>query len=279
MSTKVFQEVGPDFYEEDDTSSQANVIVVNEVEAQKHTVHDAGDQDWVMFYGLSGETYTIEVSNLGTRCDAVIELYDSDDKRLLPPKDDGGEGEDELLDWLCTADGIYYVMVKHYDSAVFGEDTEYDLELYVPIGPLAGFVVGNITNSSSGEPIGAVRIKTSGKVSALSLPDGNYLMIHYQGTFSLTAEAGGYENFTDTVTVGEAGTVTKNITMAPWDYSGDIDGDLDVDLADAILALQIMAGIQPSTTIHTEADVNNDGKIGLEEVLYILQHVAGFRPQ
>jgi hypothetical protein len=104
-------------------------------------------------------------------------------------------------------------------------------------------------------------------------------MVHPPGSHSLTAEAGGYESFTDTVAITEAGTVTKNITMAPWDYSGDIDGDLDVDLADAILALQVMAGIQPSTTVHTEADVNNDNKIGLEEAVYIMQRVAGFRPQ
>jgi hypothetical protein len=277
MSTKVFQEVGPDFYEEDDTSSQANVIVLNDVVAQRHTFHDAADQDWVMFYGLSGETYTIEVSNLGDSCDAVVELYGTDGTTLLDRRDDWGEGKDEVLDWLCAADGIYYVMVKHFDSAVFGEDTDYDLELYVPIGPLAGFIVGNITNSSSGDPIGGVRIKTSGKVSALSLADGNYLMVHPPGSHSLTAEAGGYENFEDTVTVGEAGTVTKNITMTPWDYSGDIDGDLDVDLTDAILALQVMAGIQPSTTIHMEADVNNDNRIGLEEAGYIMQVLAELR--
>jgi hypothetical protein len=58
---------------------------------------------------------------------------------------------------------------------------------------------------------------------------------------------------------------------------GDIDGNFVVDLTDAILAFQIMAGTQPSATIQMEADVNNDNRIGLEEVLYILQHVAGFR--
>jgi sugar lactone lactonase YvrE len=275
--TRVSQAVGPDVYEEDDTSSQATVIVLNDVEAQRHTLHDGGDQDWVMFYGLSGETYTIEVSNLGTSCDAVVELYGTDGTTLLDSRDDGLSGEDELLDWLSPAEGVYYVKVKHYDSDIFGEDTEYDLQVYSPIGPLAGFLLGTTTNKNSGDPIGGVRIKTSGKVSALSLADGNYLMVHPPGSHSLTAEVSGYESFTDTVTITEAGTVTKNISMTPLDFRGDIDGDLDVDLTDAILAFQVMAGIQSSTTIYLEADVNNDNKIGLEEVLYILQHVAGFR--
>jgi hypothetical protein len=59
---------------------------------------------------------------------------------------------------------------------------------------------------------------------------------------------------------------------------GDCNGDGDVNLADAILALQILAGIEPISTCNTEADVNADAKIGLEEVIYILQTVSDIRP-
>jgi hypothetical protein len=58
---------------------------------------------------------------------------------------------------------------------------------------------------------------------------------------------------------------------------GDIDGDGDLDLSDAVLALQVLAGIDPSAIVHKEADVNGDGKIGKEEVIYILQKVCGVR--
>jgi len=57
--------------------------------------------------------------------------------------------------------------------------------------------------------------------------------------------------------------------------AGDVNGDGMVDLADAITALQILAGINPLAYIR--ADVNNDGKIGIEETVYILQMVAGLR--
>jgi len=60
-------------------------------------------------------------------------------------------------------------------------------------------------------------------------------------------------------------------------YSGDVDGDLDVDLADAILSLRILTGVALSEKIGGDADVNEDGRIGFEEVMYILQDISGFR--
>ena len=62
---------------------------------------------------------------------------------------------------------------------------------------------------------------------------------------------------------------------------GDLNGDGRVNLADAILALQVMAGMNPAgirahyTT--SGADVNNDYKIGLAEVLFILQKTGSLR--
>ncbi|MCP4352407.1 MAG: PKD domain-containing protein [Desulfobacterales bacterium] len=56
---------------------------------------------------------------------------------------------------------------------------------------------------------------------------------------------------------------------------GDIDGDGNIDMKDAILALKTptMSGEQSNS----EQDVNGDGKIGMEEVVYILQTVSGLR--
>ena len=48
-------------------------------------------------------------------------------------------------------------------------------------------------------------------------------------------------------------------------------------LADAVLALQVVAGLEPSAPVYLDADVNGDGKIGLDEAIYILQDVAGLR--
>lgn len=59
---------------------------------------------------------------------------------------------------------------------------------------------------------------------------------------------------------------------------GNVNGDDKIDLADAILALRVSAGISISQTIYMDADVNGDKKIGIEEVIYILQKIAGLRP-
>jgi hypothetical protein len=49
------------------------------------------------------------------------------------------------------------------------------------------------------------------------------------------------------------------------------------DLYDAISAIQVLAGIVPPITVNKEKDINNDQKIGIEEVIFILQHIAGLR--
>ena len=66
--------------------------------------------------------------------------------------------------------------------------------------------------------------------------------------------------------------------LSGWNpHAGDVNGINGVDLSDAVLALQILARIEPSSNVITEADVNNDDKIGLEEVIYILQDVSDLR--
>jgi len=62
---------------------------------------------------------------------------------------------------------------------------------------------------------------------------------------------------------------------------GDINNDGDVNLEDAITALRVIStdsttGIPPDY-VTSDADMNGDSKIGMEEVIYILQKVSGIR--
>jgi hypothetical protein len=56
-----------------------------------------------------------------------------------------------------------------------------------------------------------------------------------------------------------------------------LDGDCLIELSDAILALQLIAGFVPDTTVSLQADVDGDDKIGLAEVVFILQKEAQLR--
>ena len=61
------------------------------------------------------------------------------------------------------------------------------------------------------------------------------------------------------------------------DPQGDLNADCSLDLKDAILALQILSRMESVSIIELGADVNGDGKMGLQEVVYVLQKVSGLR--
>lgn len=105
----------------------------------------------------------------------------------------------------------------------------------------------------------------SGDLTYTPAPDAH-------GTAEVTVmlqDSGGTENSgTDT-----AGPLDFTITVRF--LPGDTDGSNTVNMNDLVLALQILSGIHPSQNVYTETDVSNDGKIGTEEIIYILQTISG----
>ena len=58
---------------------------------------------------------------------------------------------------------------------------------------------------------------------------------------------------------------------------GDINQDDEIDLSDAVMAMQILANVKPSPAVSVQADVDQDGRIGLEEPVFILQWISELR--
>jgi YD repeat-containing protein len=56
---------------------------------------------------------------------------------------------------------------------------------------------------------------------------------------------------------------------------GDVNGNGEITLADALDALKVQVGM--NVTVNPLSDVNNDQKIGLPEAEYVLQKVGGLR--
>lgn len=207
----------PDSYENDDTPDNATYIPVSQ-EPQQHTFHDAGDADWIKFYGTENEEHAIEVSNAGPRCDAVIELYDIDGKSLLERRNDRLEGDDEQIKWLCPKNGIYYIKVSNYDQKVFGEGTAYELSLYFPTAPEGtGVITGTVIDNDTKEFLDGVDVSITAGVTGKSV-QGYFLLLAPAGTHTLYAHAYGYLQVKvyQSVKVEAGEIVYQDIVMMPY---------------------------------------------------------------
>ncbi len=115
-----------DEYEPDNTLATARQIIVGG-SAQSHNFHVSGDQDWVYFDASRSVEYTITTSDLGTRADTVLELYDGSGT-LLAYNDDYSGWASRIV-WQANADGRFYVKVRQYNASIFGANTNYRLSV------------------------------------------------------------------------------------------------------------------------------------------------------
>ena len=59
---------------------------------------------------------------------------------------------------------------------------------------------------------------------------------------------------------------------------GDFNANQNIDLGDAVLCQQVIAGLAPEgIVLQIESDINADGRIGLEDAVYCLQVLADIR--
>jgi uncharacterized repeat protein (TIGR01451 family) len=87
-----------------------------------------------------------------------------------------------------------------------------------------------------------------------------------------------YSVAVDSVGNAEAHPTVADATTEVLAIKGDTDGSGDVELADMILTLQsVNKTDQAGLDVNICADVNGDGKIGVEEGIYILQKLGGMR--
>jgi len=275
--TTVTQTIGSDIYEDDNTKEKASIIILNDDLPQTHTFHLAGDEDWVKFYALKDILYEMKAYNLGSRADVVLELYNSNGDRIIGPIDDGTSGQQEIADWTCPNNGIYYLRARQYDPTIFGDQTQYDLKIYRPVAPdNIGIIKGIITSDRNMAMIASAAVQAS--LGSALAQNGTFTMKVEAGTnINIQVTADNYAATTKQVNVIANQETDVNIVMAAIDQKGDVNGDNSVNLADAIVALQTLSGLTSAGTAYKTGDVNSDGKIGLGEAIYILQNLGGMR--
>ncbi|MCE7984074.1 MAG: hypothetical protein DYG89_23110 [Caldilinea sp. CFX5] len=116
----------PDSYEADNTSNEAPVLLLDQV--QHHNFTNLADEDWVKFTTESGIKYQFATSNLGAAADTYLYLYDTDGTTLLAANDDARpETLAAQFEWTAAKSATHYLLVKHWNPNISGCGTGYDL--------------------------------------------------------------------------------------------------------------------------------------------------------
>lgn len=126
-----------------------------------------------------------------------------------------------------------------------------------------------LANDDSSNIAGTVSTLTQGDTTATFTPTTT---LEYNTTYTAAITTGVKDLAGNVLEAGYTWSFTTKEILA-----GDINDDGDVNLTDAILALQILSGAEPASSVYAEADVDRDDKIGMAEVIYILQKVSGMR--
>lgn len=122
-------EIPPDTYEDDDSFLQANPIAINN-EVQTHNFHDQADSDWVKFNAQKDKTYLLSTSNIGSKADTVLNLYNPDGISQIASNDDfDGLELGSMITWKPEYDGEFYASINHWNPYGFGCSTVYSLSI------------------------------------------------------------------------------------------------------------------------------------------------------
>ncbi|GBC61925.1 T9SS C-terminal target domain-containing protein [Desulfonema ishimotonii] len=214
------------------------------------------------------EYYTLSVKN--SAGDLVINEFMADNGTTAADQD--GEYDDWIELYNNSGDEIalsgYYLTD---DSANITQWTFPDVSI-----PAGGYLIVWADKDEEQDGLHTnFKLSASGETILLATPDQTVIDEVIFGEQETDTGMARYPNGTGDFTAMRPTFSAANVVAAAID--GDVDGDSDVDLEDAILALQITVGITPSSSVHTEADVNSDGRIGLQEAIYVLGKVSGLR--
>ncbi len=114
---------------------------------------------------------------------------------------------------------------------------------------------------------------TNQDVVATLQPSETITVSNNGGSLSYTFTANGTFTFEFKDEAGNAGVATAEVHNIVF-LAGDVDGNGELALADAILSMRACLGAGSNEMYNKKADVNNDQRIGIEEVIFILRSLA-----
>ena len=187
---------------------------------QGQNVHDRLPSDpaydeiyW--FNGENGQSVTIDLTS--DVFDAYLELYD-EEWHLIDANDNGGGGgaNDAQINWLLTADQVYYIRVS---SAVSGEYGDYVLGMNgaSPYDVYAFYYGVNIENRSGSAD---VNIKSSSLGYGLDTRDNNDsgLYVSTYGNINISGVNANYNGGDQGAHLDNSGVIVKTIKLANCNF-------------------------------------------------------------
>lgn len=259
-----------DIYEPDDNYSDASKIIVNEGAWQKHTLHIDSDEDWIKFFGLHNEKenkptqYTIELKNRECNSDMTLELFkNSSFETPFFTKNNISQNEIVTVDLTCTKPTLYFIRVSL--TGLCCAYCAYDIKVYRPYGEHNVTIHGKATRSGDdSKPAANIKVTTNIGCGDITDDEGNFVFLLPPESFVLKVDETNFLKYRSFYEAQEIGSeITNNISLIP------------INLGEGLLPiLKMLTGIEYPKIIDEKSDLNNDGKIGLEEAIFILQHVA-----
>ncbi len=260
-----------DMYEPDDTWENATLLIPGDA-VQAHNFHKPGDEDWLEFNGIADTTYKIAAANPSLICQAVIEIYEKD-TNVPVDQIQGIPGESIALYLRVQQNRSYLIRLKNADSGIFGKNVRYELSISVAEG---GFtqIIYVVVADSSGQYVKDATVYTkytktysNAEQFFYIYSDGTYkIMKHPTGEYILEVSAPGYKTYCN-----------YSIQFRE-DESKTIFVELKTPgLSDAINVLKTVSGITVTDISCWKPDLSGDGRIGMEDAIFLLQQVAEIR--
>ena len=88
------------------------------------------------------------------------------------------------------------------------------------------------------------------------------------------AGASGFDSYTVSIYVDPIEITRHDIYLTPQNIPGDLNMDGTINLRVAILAGYILTNMDSSRQVWILSDISGDGKIGTEEMVYILNDIC-----
>jgi hypothetical protein len=273
-----------DAYEPDNTYQNARKVIVD-FRPQHHNFLTQGDEDWVKFQTVAGESYKIEASNTGNNCDMVIELYGSGGRgmrqragrseplTLIKTENSTGVGENEVMQWVSPENGTYYARTINANG-LYGEGTNYDLAVERSAIKFPGMISGSVINNSNKEPIQDAIVSVNCSIGSdcnpllledITMKEGDYCLNILSGSYVLSSSKPGYLTSAFIIKDNNGNIIDQHDNISGYKVEfikdnqffsidiemkeclGDTNGDLEITSADALIAFDTYLLKRPTT--------------------------------